>query len=179
LILTLRTENGTETVDTSSSTTYSKELQIIHFSDLRAGDVVAVAPLPPGGSSASGGTSSTPPQPGTGTVKAAAVTVIEPSITGRVTSSSNGTYSLVGPGGRLLTVTTTGSTRYYNSSMSGTSASAISSGDHVVAEGTQSDLTHLTADVIAVMPTPPIPPAPPIPPGASPSRSPSSTTSSH
>jgi hypothetical protein len=159
--LTLRTENGTETVDTSSPTTYSAELQTINFSDLHVGDIVSIAPLAPvGGGSSSRGSSSKPTPLGTGTVKAGSVAVVKPSITGRVTSSRNGTYSLVGPGGQLLTVTTTSSTRYYNSSMSKSSASAISSGDHVVAEGAQSDLTHLTADVIAVMPIPPTPPAP-------------------
>lgn len=170
--LTLRTENGTETVDTSASTAYSEELQTISFSDLRAGDIVGVTPAPPSSRSSSGSASaSTPPQPGTGTVKAVTVTVVKPSFTGRVISNSNGTYSLVGPGGELFTVTTTSSTRYYDSSMSRTSAAAISSGDHVMAEGTQSDLTHLAADVIAVMPTPPTPragaPAPPRPPSTS------------
>lgn len=168
--LTLRTENGTETVDTTSSTTYRKELQTISFSDLQSGDMVAVDPVPPSSasstSSSSGTTSSsssssasTPSQPGTGTVTAGRVTVVEPSLSGRVTSISNGTFSLVGPGGQELTIATTGSTHYYSSSMSETTASGIAVGDHVTAEGTQSDLTHLTADLIAVMPTPPAPPA--------------------
>jgi hypothetical protein len=160
--LTLRTENGTETVDTSSSTHYSKALQSISFSDLQVGDIVGVMSAPPSGSGSSGGSgSSTPPEPGTGTVTATMVTVLEPSFTGRVASISNGTYTLVGPGGQLLTVATTASTRYYNSSMAKSSASAIASGDHVVAEGSQSDLTHLTADLLAVIPAPANPPVPP------------------
>lgn len=155
-VLTLRTENGTETVDTSSSTRYSKAFGTISFSDLHTGEIVSVVPAPPKGDSSAH--SAGPFQPGTGTVKAATVMVVEPTFTGRVTSASNGTYSLVGPGGQLLTVTTNGSTRYDNASLSQGSASTIAVGDHVVAEGTQSDLTHLTADVIAIMPAPPAPP---------------------
>ncbi len=151
--LSLRTENGTERVDTSSSTTYSKEMQTISFSGLHVNDIVHVAGTPTTSTS-----TATPPQPGTGTVNATAVTVVLPSFAGRVTSSSNGTYSLVGHDGQLLTVKTTGSTRYYNGT-SRASASAISAGTHVMAEGAQNGLTDLTADVIAVMPTPPTPPA--------------------
>ncbi|MHB1534931.1 MAG: DUF5666 domain-containing protein [Acidimicrobiales bacterium] len=156
--LTLRTENGTETVDTSSSTTYSKEMQSIAFSDLHVNDVVHVASTPP--STPPTASKTTPTEPGTGTVKATAVTVVEPSFTGRVQSVSNGTYTLVGRDGQLLTVGTTGSTRYYKGT-SKASSSAISVGAHVMAEGTQNDLTHLSADVIAVMPTPPTPSTPP------------------
>lgn len=176
--LSLRTENGTETVDTSSSTTYSKEMQTIGFSNLRVNDIVHVAGGPRTTTSVG-----TPPEPGTGTVDAAAVIVVEPSFAGRVTSISNGTYHLVGHDGQLLTVKTSGSTRSY----SGTSrvpASAISAGTHVMAEGSQNGLTELSADVIAVMPTPPTPPAgapaPPIQPSGatSGSRSPSTTARS-
>lgn len=155
--LTLRTENGTETVHTSSSTSYTREQRTIGFSDLRSGEIVSVVPVAPGRGRASS-SGSTPPQPGTGSVTASAVTVLAPTFTGRVISVRNGTYRLVGPGGQLLTVTTTGATRYEGSSMSKISASGISSGVHVMAEGTQSGLTHLSAAVIALMPKAPTPP---------------------
>lgn len=153
--LTLRTMNGTEVVDTSSSTTYTKELQTISFSDLKVGEVVHVRRTPVAGTpTSSSSSSSTPPQPGTGTVNASRVEVIEPSLAGRVTSASNGTYDLVGMDGQLLTVSTTGSTRYY-SGTSQTSSSALSDGAHIRAEGAQDSLTHLTADVIMLARTPP------------------------
>lgn len=151
--LTLRTMNGTETVDTSSSTTYTREHQTISFSDLSVGEIVHVRAAPASSRSSS---SSTPAQPGTGTVNAGRVTVVEPSLDGRVTSASNGTYSLVGRDGQLLTLSTTSSTRYYNRT-SQASSSAISDGTHIRAQGTQDSLTHLTADVISVAPNPPTP----------------------
>jgi hypothetical protein len=156
--LELRTMNGTETVHTSASTTYSKEMATTRFSDLAVGDVVQVTGVPASASagSSSRGSSSAPPPPGTGAVDATAVMVVEPSFTGRVTSDSNGTLRLVGPDGQLLSVSTTGATRYYRGT-SRTEASAISDGDHVVAEGAQTSLTHLTADVVALAPTPPAP----------------------
>ncbi len=176
--LTLRTINGTETVDTSSATTYTREHQTISFSDLSVGEIVHVRSAPAPSSSSS---SSTPPQPGTGMVDASQVTVVEPSLDGRVTSSSNGTYSLVGRDGQLLTVSTTSSTRYYNGT-SQASSSAISDGTHIRAQGTQDSLTHLTADVISVAPNPPTPgqarpPTPPAPSSGSSATSPGQSPS--
>ncbi len=149
--MTLRTENGTETVETSSATTYSQELRTVGLSDLHVGDVVHVVATPV--STTGSASASTPPQPGTGTVRATEVTVVEPSFAGRVASSGNGRYTLVGRDGQLLTVTTTGSTRYYDGT-SQAASSVVSVGSHVMAEGTQSSLTDLTAKVIAVGPAP-------------------------
>lgn len=166
--LTLRTMNGSETVDTSSSTTYSKERLSIDFADLSIGDVVAVS-----GSPARSGTSSAPPPPGTGTVDASRITVVEPTFVGRVVSDSGGVLTLVGPDGQLLSVHTSSSTRYYQGTQS-TTSSAVSDGTHILAEGTQTGLTSLDADVVAVAPPPPAPgqaPAPPHPPSAPPASS--------
>lgn len=156
--LTLRTMNGTETVDTSSSTTYVKERQPLSFSDLRVGEVVHVATTPPspGGSPNSSANRVPPAEPGTGTVTASRVAVVEPVFVGRVTAVTNGTYTLVGRDGRLLTVSTTGSTRYYRGT-SRTTSSAISLGSHVLAEGPRDSLTHLTADVVSLAPSGPPP----------------------
>ncbi|MHB8508295.1 MAG: DUF5666 domain-containing protein [Candidatus Dormibacteria bacterium] len=141
--LTLRTERGTQTVTSASTTTYMKEQQVIHFSDLRVGDVVHVQGTPSSGST-----------PGTGTIAATAVNVAEPSLGGRVQSVSGDTYTLVGKDGALLTVTVTGSTRYYSAGQSST-RSAITTGSHVHAEGKQDSLTHLTADDLVLDPAPP------------------------
>ncbi|MGH9065795.1 MAG: hypothetical protein ACRDZQ_08885 [Acidimicrobiales bacterium] len=169
--------NGTEAVDTSSSTTYTKELQTISFSSLRVGEVVHVAGSPASTSSSSTSTSSTRPEPGTGTVDAARVTVVEPSFAGRVASASDGTYTLVGRDGQLLTVTTTGSTRYYDGTTR-TSSSAISTGSHVMAMGPQDSLTHLSADVVVLAPAPPSPGRAPSAPSSSTSTSTSGQSSS-
>lgn len=176
--LTLRTINGNETVDVSSSTTYTKEMRTIDFSQLAVGDVVQVAGTPLGAaSSSSTSSSSAPPAPGTGRVHAQSITVEEPTFTGRVLSDRSGEIVLVGPDGQLLTVSTTSATRYYRATSSAT-ASIVSAGSHVTAEGTRTSLTHLDAAVITSAPTPPAPGHAPTPPGSLPSKGSSSTGSS-
>lgn len=176
--LTLRTINGNETVDVSSSTTYTKEMRTIDFSQLAVGDVVQVAGTPLGAaSSSSTSSSSAPPAPGTGRVHAQSITVEEPTFTGRVLSDRSGEIVLVGPDGQLLTVSTTSATRYYRATSSAT-ASIVSAGSHVTAEGTRTSLTHLDAAVITSAPTPPAPGHAPTPPGSLPSEGSSSTGSS-
>ena len=167
--LTLRTENGTETVDTSTATTYHNEMQSVSFTTLKVGDVVHVASARPRSTSSA----STRPEPGTGTVAATRVTVVEPSFAGRVTAIGNGTYTLVGRDGQLSTVTTTGSTRY-DKGTAQAPASAVAVGDRVRAVGPKNSLTHLTADLITVGPAratapsqaPPAPSSPASPAGA-------------
>ncbi len=156
--LTLRTENGTETVDTSSSTTYVKERQTISFSDIKVNDVVRVVPVRSSTSS-----TSPPPTPGTGTVDAQRIMVVEPALAGRVqsvtTGSSGDTITVVGPEGQLLTVTTSGTTRYYRGRTQVT-ASAVTTGARIVAQGSRTGLKTLSADLVVVMPNrPPVPPA--------------------
>ncbi len=181
--LTLRTINGNETVDVSSSTTYTKEMRTIDFSQLAVGDVVQVAGTPLGTaissstSSSSTSSPSAPPAPGTGRVHAQSITVEEPTFTGRVLSDRSGEIVLVGPDGQLLTVSTTSATRYYRATSSAT-ASIVSAGSHVTAEGTRTSLTHLDAAVITSAPTPPAPGHAPTPPGSLPSKGSSSTGSS-
>lgn len=155
--LTLRTMNGTQIVDTSSSTKFRKELRTITFSDLRVGEVVRAMAVPASSGSGTTGkpasTSTRPPLPGTGTVDASRVTVIEPSFAGRVISVGSASITLVGPEGQLLGVSTTASTRYYKGTTK-TSAAAVSDGEHVWASGPQDSLTHLNADVVVLAPVP-------------------------
>ncbi|MGH9300481.1 MAG: DUF5666 domain-containing protein, partial [Acidimicrobiales bacterium] len=139
--LTLRTENGTEAVDTSSSTTYTREMQTVGFAALKVGDIVHVAALP---STSGGSNGTTPPSPGTGTINASRVNIVQPRFVGRVASIDNGTYQLVGRDGRLFTVSTTSATRYYNG-RSQAGASAVSVGSRVMAEGAKSSSTQMTA----------------------------------
>lgn len=140
--LTLRTMEGTETVNTSGSTQYTRERQTIALGDLKVGDMVAVVP------DASSAKSATP---GTGTVTASRIVVIEPMLAGRVVSIDGDTVNLVGRGGRELTVTLGDSTKYFNGQATA-DRSAVTVGSHIVAAGSQDSLTHLTADVVTVLP---------------------------
>ncbi|MGH7749680.1 MAG: DUF5666 domain-containing protein, partial [Candidatus Dormibacteria bacterium] len=140
--LTLRTQQGTETVDTSNSTTYTKDRQTIAFSDLKVGDIVHVVP-------AAG--AAKPATPGTGTISASRVVVVDPMLLGRVASVDGDTVNLVGRDGRELTVTLTGATKYYNGQASA-DRSAVTVGSRIVAMGTQDTLTHLTASTVTVLP---------------------------
>jgi len=140
--LTLRTEQGTETVTTTSSTAYTRERLTVGRGQLRVGEVVRVAGSRP---------RSAMTAPGTGAVTATRVEVVLPALAGRVASISGGTYTLVGPDGQLLTITSTASTRYYSEATAGTAA-AVKVGTFVRAEGAQDSVTHLVADLIAVAP---------------------------
>ncbi|HEX3606996.1 MAG TPA: DUF5666 domain-containing protein [Candidatus Dormibacteraeota bacterium] len=140
--LTLRTEEGTQTVNTSGSTTYMKDRQTIALSDLKVGDVVHVVP---------DANTPRPATPGTGTVSASRIVVVEPMLGGRVTSIDGDTVNLVGRDGRELTVTLGGDTKYFNG-MQSADRSAVTVGSHIVAAGSQDSLTHLTASVITVVP---------------------------
>lgn len=185
--VTLRTMNGTETVDTSSSTKFRKERETITFADLRLGEIVRVqGKTASTGTSTSGSPGSGPrTPPGTGTVDATRVTVVEPTFVGRVLSDSAGVVTLAGPDGQLLTVHTTSATRYYRG-RTRAGSSVVSDGTHIVAEGDRTSLTTLDAAVIIVAPSPPAPgsaptpaqgstPAPPHLPATSPSSSSSSS----
>jgi hypothetical protein len=140
--LTLRTEQGTETVNTTSSTQYTKERQTIAFTDLKVGDVVHVVP---------DASSAKPATPGTGTISASRIVVVEPVLLGRIASIDGDTVNLVGRDGRELTVTLTGSTKYFNGQQSA-DRSAVAVGSRIVAMGSQDSLTHLTADTVTVLP---------------------------
>jgi hypothetical protein len=119
-----------------------KEHQSISFNDLKVGDVVHVVP---------DGGSAKPATPGTGTVSASRIVVVEPMLAGRVASIDGDTVNLVGRDGRELTVTLTGATRYYNGQQ-GADRSAVTVGSRIVALGSQDSLTHLTASTVTVLP---------------------------
>ena len=113
--LTLRTETGTETVDISSTTTFTKEMQTIDLNAIALNDVVRVVPVRPTSGSAPSGT--TPVTPGTGTVAASRVIVVEPMIdigTWREKMWGNGWTAVTADGSRTaqfeqtLVVTDTG-----------------------------------------------------------------------
>jgi hypothetical protein len=140
--LTLRTQQGTETVNTSGSTQFMRDRQSIALTDLKVGDVVRVMP---------DAASAKPATPGTGTITASRIVVVEPMLAGRVAAIDGNIVSLVGRDGRELTVTLTDATRYFNGAQ-GADRAAVTVGSHVVAAGSQDSLTHLTASTVTVLP---------------------------
>jgi hypothetical protein len=138
--LTLRTLAGTVTVTTSTSTKYSREGRQVKFSDVKVGEVVAVR-----GSRT--GTTKTATSP----IAATVVTIEVPSVSGRVQSVSGNTITLVTANGQLEYVTTSGSTAYQGVRGATASSSSIKAGVYVIADGTQTDLTHLSADQVQVL----------------------------
>jgi hypothetical protein len=140
--LTLRTLAGTVTVTTSSSTTYSREEQQVHFSAVKVGDVVAVR-----GSRTGASPTATSP------IAAKAITIEVPSISGRVQSVSGNTVTLVTGDGQLEYVTLSGSTAYHGVRGASATSSSVKAGVFIVAQGTQVDLTTLNADDVQVLGT--------------------------
>ncbi|MGA8523161.1 MAG: DUF5666 domain-containing protein [Candidatus Dormiibacterota bacterium] len=140
--LTLRTLAGTVTVTTSSSTTFSREEQQVHFSAVKVGDVVAVR-----GSRTGASPTATSP------IAAKAITIEVPSFSGRVQSVSGNTVTLVTGDGQLEYVTLSGSTLYHGVRGASATSSSVKAGVFIVAQGTQVDLTTLKADDVQVLGT--------------------------
>jgi len=138
--LTLRTLAGTVTVTTSSTTKYSREEQQVGLSAIEVGDVVVVR-----GSRT--GTSKTATSP----IAATAITIEVPSVSGRVQSVSGTTITLVTGNGQLEYITTSGATAYHGARGASASSTSVKTGLYIVAQGTQTDLTHLDADTIEVV----------------------------
>jgi hypothetical protein len=139
--LTLRTLQGTDTVTTTSATTYSREGKKVSFSAVKVGDVVQVR-------STHGGPASktvTPP------ITAVAITIEVPTITGRVQSVSGNTITLVTSNGQLEYATTSSATVYQGIGNATATSASVKSGIYVVVQGTETDLTHITADGVQVL----------------------------
>lgn len=144
--ITLRTLQGTVTVDTTSSTTFSKEGRTITLSGIHVNDVVRVRGMRPSGSS-------TPPASPPTTLTAQSITVVMPTFVGRVVTVQGPTIFIVTADGQMAYVYTTPATTY---TMNGSSStlSAIVAGDYIAAEGTQPDITHLSADTVTISTSP-------------------------
>jgi hypothetical protein len=140
--ITLRTLTGTLTVNTTSSTTYTKEGKSITLSDIKVDDVVKVRPVH------SSGTQTPPSTPPT-TITAQSIAVVLPTFFGRVDSVSGPTIFIVTSNGQMSYVVTTSGTTY---TMNGSSASFsdVKTGDYITATGTQTDLKHLTAGQVVI-----------------------------
>lgn len=159
-VLTLRTFRGTETVDTTSTTTYHKEMSTSSLSAVSVGDVIRVR-------------QSGPPAPGSKpadrSVTAKSITIVVPSVLGRVVAVHGGTLTLVGRDGKLFSVTTSSSTRYFHGRKAA-SSSSVKVGRVVLAEGTRDGTRKLSAGAVIVLPAHrprPAPGGPPAHPAAS------------
>lgn len=139
--LTLRTFSGTLTVTTSSSTKYSREGKQVSFAAITVGEVLQVR--------GSHGTSKTATSP----VAATEITVVVPTVMGRVQSISGNTITLVTRDGQLEYVTTSSATVYQGIRSATATSASVKAGIYIVAQGTETDLTHITADGIQVLGT--------------------------
>jgi hypothetical protein len=140
--LTLRTLAGTVTVTTSSSTKYSREGKQLTFSAIKVGEVVQVR-----------GSHGTAAKTATAPIAATAITIEVPTIMGRVQSVSGNTVTLVTSDGQLEFVTTSGATAYQGFRGASATSASVKAGIYIVAQGTETDLTHMTADGIQVLGT--------------------------
>jgi hypothetical protein len=138
--LTLRTLTGTVTVTTSSSTKYSREGKQVSFSAVKVGEVIQVR-------AARGATSKTAASP----IAATAITIEIPTVMGRVQSVSGNTITLITSNGQLEYATTSGATAYQGIGNATATSASVKAGIYVVVQGTETDLTHITADGIQVL----------------------------
>jgi hypothetical protein len=138
--LTLRTLAGTVTVTTSTATKYSREGKQLTFSAIKVGEVLQVR-----------GSRGTAAKTATAPIAATAITIEVPTIMGRVQSVSGNTVTLVTSDGQLELVTTSGATVYQGFRGATATSASIKAGIYVVAQGTETDLTHMTADGIQVL----------------------------
>lgn len=142
-------DGSTQTVNTTASTTYTRDGASSTASALAVGERVDVRPTQPPSSS----TSSSSP------VTAASVNIEDPQIHGTVESVSNNVLTIVDEQGFWRTVDLSQSTTYTDSGNSSTQA-ALTQGKRVVATGTvDNDHTSLDATSVAVDPVPPAMPA--------------------
>jgi hypothetical protein len=139
--LTLRTLGGTVTVTTSSSTKYSREGKQVSFAAIKVGEVLQVR--------GARGTSKTATSP----VAATEITIVVPTVMGRVQSVSGDTITLVTSDGQLEFVTTSSATAYQGLRNATATSTSVKAGVYIVAQGTQTDLTHITADGVEVLGT--------------------------
>jgi hypothetical protein len=136
--LTLRTLTGSLTVTTSTTTKYSREGKQVKFAALTVGEVVQVRGTP---------ASKTATSP----IAASAITIEIPTVTGRVQSVSGYAITLVTSDGQLEYVTTSGATAYQGVRNATATSASVKAGIYIVVQGTETDLTHITADGIQVL----------------------------
>ncbi len=145
--LTLRTLVGTDNVTTTSATTYSREGKKVSFSAIKLGEVVQVR-------AARGATSKTATSP----IAATAITIEVPTIAGRVQSVSGNAITLVTSDGQLEYATTSSATVYQGIGDAAATSASVRAGIYVVVQGTETDLTHITADAVEVLGSTPFTP---------------------
>ena len=103
---------------------------------------------------ARGATSKTATSP----IAATAITIEVPTITGRVQSVSGNTITLVTSDGQLEYATTSSATVYQGIGGAAATSASVKAGIYVVVQGTETDLTHITADAVEVLGSTPFTP---------------------
>ncbi len=139
--LTLRTLTGTLTVTTSASTKYSREGKQVTFAAITVGEVLQVR--------GARGASKTATLP----LAATAITIEMPTVMGRVLSVSGNTITLVTSDGQLEYVTTSSATVYQGVGNAAATSASVKTGVFITAQGTETDLTQMSADGIQVLGT--------------------------
>jgi len=146
-----RPDGSTQTVDTTSSTTYQRDGQTSSASALAVGEHVSVRPSGPGGPPSA--SSSTTP------VTAAGVDIQDPALQGTVQAVNGNVVTIVDEQGFWRTVNLSSSTTYTNAGQSATQT-AVVQGAKVIAFGSiDADHVSLDATSVVVNPTRPTPPS--------------------
>ena len=161
--VTLTTSNGTETVVVSATTKiYGTQYQSMTLGSL-AGDVGSAIQVR-GSAPSSSGTAEQ--APGTGTVDATAIRLVEPTVVGKLLSVNGSVYELIAPDGQRITVTVNGGTKYLSGVTNGvptvsSSAPKLAAGAIVFASGPSETVTTtgttITADLLGTRPAGPGP----------------------
>ncbi len=138
--ITLRTLAGTVTVTTSSSTKYTREGKQVTFAAIKDGEVLQVRAM-----------RSTTTKTATSPIAATAITIEIPTVTGRVQSVSGNTITLVTSDGQLEYATTSSATVYQGLRNATATSASVKAGIYIVVQGTETDLTHITADGVQVL----------------------------
>lgn len=133
-------DGATHVINLTSSTRYQKAGASDTVADVTTGNaILATGPISSDGS-----------------LTADLVTIEVPQVAGTVSAATSGSYTITGPDGTSVTVTTTGSTVYANADGTTAQASALTNGTRIMAQGTLSaDGKTLTALRITLLPASP------------------------
>lgn len=142
--ITATTRGGTPvTIQTTSSTSYSRADQTVSASAITKGERIGVRGM----------------RKSDNTITASRITILLPLAAGKITAIGSGSITVTGRGGATVTITTPSSTKYLSiSSRSGSPVQAtiargsLKVGDVIAAEGTQAGTNSLSAVTIAVVP---------------------------
>ncbi|HXT37629.1 MAG TPA: hypothetical protein VN837_18795 [Chloroflexota bacterium] len=155
IAIVLPVENGVVTNVSGTTVTITSFDGSTHVINLETGTRYQKAGATEGATDVTSGTAitATGPTNSDGSLNADLVTINVPRLSGQVTTSSNGSYTITGRDGGTDTISTTSGTVYVNADGTAAQASAITTGTTISAEGTLSaDGKTLTALRITILP---------------------------